>query len=65
MKAIVGLSCWVLGALQGVILILVPVMMAQGQLTAWMIAIPLSLGTFIFFCWFWLLGKVAGSQCRE
>ena len=48
MKAIVGLSCWVLGALQGVILILVPVMMAQGQLTAWMIAIPLSLGTFIF-----------------
>lgn len=49
MKAIVGLSCWVLGALQGVILILVPVMMAQGQLTAWMIAIPLSLGTFIFF----------------
>jgi len=48
MKAIVSLSCWVLGALQGVILILVPVMMAQGHLTAWMIAIPLSLGTFIF-----------------
>jgi len=48
MKAIVGLSCWVLGALQGVILILVPIMMEQGQLAAWMIAIPLSLGTFIF-----------------
>lgn len=48
MKAIVGLSCWVLGALQGAILILVPVMMVQGKLTAWMIAIPLSLGTFIF-----------------
>ena len=48
MKAIVGLSCWVLGALQGAILILVPVMMDQGELTAWMIAIPLSLGTFVF-----------------
>jgi len=48
MKAIVGLSCWVLGALQSVILILVPIMMEQGQLAAWMIAIPFSLGTFIF-----------------
>lgn len=48
MKVIVGLSCWVLGALQGAILILVPVMMEQGEVTAWMIAIPLALGTFIF-----------------
>ncbi|QFI38925.1 permease [Moritella marina ATCC 15381] len=48
MKVIVGLSCWVLGALQGAILILVPVMMDQGEMTAWMIAIPLALGTFIF-----------------
>jgi hypothetical protein len=48
MKVIVGLSCWVLGALQCAILILVPVMMEQGEVTAWMIAIPLALGTFIF-----------------
>lgn len=48
MKGIVVLSCWVLGALQGGILILVPQMMQQGQIDALELALPLSLGTFVF-----------------
>jgi len=44
------LSCWVLGALQGAILILVPEMMLQGHLSAFELALPLSLGTFVFMC---------------
>jgi len=48
MQGMVILSCWVLGALQGAILILVPEMMLQGQLSALQLALPLSFGTFIF-----------------
>jgi len=48
MKGIVVLSCWVLGALQGAILILIPEMMAFNQVTALQLAVPLALGTFVF-----------------
>ncbi len=58
MKGIVVLSCWVLGALQGAILILVPQMMQQGQLDAWMLAIPISFGTFVFVICSRLWGRV-------
>ena len=55
MQGMAVLSCWVLGALQGAILILIPKMMLQGQLTALQLALPLSLGTLIFmaFCGQW------------
>lgn len=48
MQSVVILSCWVLGALQGAILILVPEIMVEGQLSALQLALPLSLGTFVF-----------------
>lgn len=50
MQSMAVLSCWVMGALQGAILILVPEMMLQGQLSALQLALPLSLGTFVFMC---------------
>jgi len=51
MQGVLVLSCWVLGALQGAVLILVPEMMLKGHLTALQLAIPLSIGTFVFmFC---------------
>lgn len=48
MQGMLVLACWVMGALQGAILILVPEMMSQGQLSAMQLAIPLSIGTFVF-----------------
>ncbi|WP_298941263.1 permease [uncultured Psychromonas sp.] len=60
------LSCWVLGALQGAILILVPEMMLQGEISAFALALPLSLGTFFFMCcsgwWGHLLDKRASAN---
>lgn len=50
MQSMAVLSCWVMGALQGAILILVPEMMLQGQLSALQLALPLSLGTLVFMC---------------
>lgn len=61
MQGMAVLSCWVLGALQGAILILVPEMMLQGEISAFALALPLSLGTFVFMCcsgwWGHLLDK--------
>jgi len=57
MQAMVVLSCWVLGSLQGATLILVPEMMLQGELTALELALPLSLGTFVFMCFSGYWGK--------
>ncbi|MEI6897323.1 MAG: permease [Psychromonas sp.] len=61
MQGMTILSCWVMGALQGAILILIPEMMSQGQLSALQLALPLSLGTFVFmYCsgrWGTLLDK--------
>lgn len=48
MKGIMILSCWVLGALQGAILILIPEMMTFNQVTALQLALPLALGTLVF-----------------
>ncbi|WP_333380548.1 permease [Psychromonas arctica] len=66
MQGMAILSCWVLGALQGAILILIPEIMLKGELTAFQLAIPLSLGTFIFmFCsgrWGHLLDKRASEN---
>lgn len=66
MQGMAVLSCWVLGALQGAILILVPEMMLQGEISAFALALPLSLGTFVFMCcsgwWGHLLDKRASAN---
>jgi len=66
MQGMAVLSCWVLGALQGAILILVPTMMLQGEISAFALALPLSLGTFVFMCcsgwWGHLLDKRASAN---
>ena len=66
MQGMAVLSCWVLGALQGAILILVPEMMIQGEISAFALALPLSLGTFVFMCcsgwWGHLLDKRASAN---
>ncbi len=66
MQGMAVLSCWVLGALQGAILILVPEMMLQGEISAFALALPLSLGTFFFMCcsgwWGHLLDKRASAN---
>ncbi|WP_160062215.1 MFS transporter [Psychromonas sp. L1A2] len=66
MQGMAVLSCWVLGALQGAILILVPTMMLQGGISAFALALPLSLGTFVFMCcsgwWGHLLDKRASAN---
>lgn len=65
MQSIVVLSCWVLGALQGAILILVPEMMQQGQLSALQLALPLSLGTLIFMCCSGYWGKLLDARVAQ
>ena len=66
MQSVVILSCWVLGALQGAILILVPEIMVEGQLSALQLALPLSLGTFVFmYCsgqWGGFAGRCAARR---
>ena len=63
MQGMAVLSCWVLGALQGAILILIPQMMLQGQLSAMQLAIPLSLGTFIFLYCSGRWGQLLDARC--
>jgi len=62
MQGMVILSCWALGALQGAILILVPKMMLQGQLSALQLAVPLALGTFVFMCFSGVWGKMLDAR---
>ena len=62
MLSMAVLSCWVMGALQGAILILVPEMMLQGQLSALQLALPLSLGTFVFMCFSGYWGKLLDAH---
>ena len=65
MQGMAVLSCWVLGALQGAILILIPQMMLQGQLSAMQLAIPLSLGTFIFLYCSGRWGQLLDARCAD
>ena len=58
MQSMAVISCWVMGALQGAILILVPEMMSSSQLSALQLALPLSLGTFVFMCCSGYWGKL-------
>jgi len=62
MQGIVVLSCWVMGALQGAILILVPEMMQQHQLSALQLALPISIGTFVFMLCSGYWGKLLDAQ---
>jgi len=59
------LSCWVLGALQGAILILVPTIMVEGHLSALQFALPLSLGTCVFMIFSGYWGKYIDARVEK
>jgi len=62
MQAVLILSCWILGALQAATLILIPEMMLRGQLSALQLAIPLSIGTFVFMYCSGQWGKILDKR---